>query len=129
MNTTERTDIQILRELASRVREIAEEPVMAERKQCWYDLHDLKGARPMVLAETGGVMGELIPESEYRCTERWARGLERGFRSTIFQWEHVKDDHVVEPFINVGWQVSIGDYGVTTEKQRTEGKGKLTRDR
>lgn len=123
---SDQADIRILRDLARRVREIAEDPPMAERRRRWHRLHALQHESPMILAETGGVLGELIPQAEYQCAEQWARGLERGFRVTLFQYEHVKDDHVVEPWINCGWQVSIGDYGVTAEKQRTENEGKLT---
>ncbi len=46
------------------------------------------------------------------CTDEWARGLELGFRTQIFQFEQLRDDHVVEPVINVNWRISGSNYGV-----------------
>ena len=46
-------DIEILRGLVQRKREIAQDPVMEERKQLWTRHAALDGQRPLLLAETG----------------------------------------------------------------------------
>jgi hypothetical protein len=118
-------DLKILRALFRRKREIAHAPVMDERKRQWLRLAALDPVRPMILAETSGVIDELIPISALQCREAWARSMERGLRELIFRYEHVGDDLVVEPWIQYGWEVSVGDFGVATELVRGANEGKL----
>jgi hypothetical protein len=122
--TANNDDIQILRELYRRQCEIAADPVMAERQSLWLQHSALNGSRPMILAETVGVLDELIPLETIRCQEPWARNLERSLREIIFRYESVKDDFVVQPFIDYGWLVDIGDFGVTTTLIHGENAGK-----
>ena len=123
--TLNKSDVQTLRALARRVREISQDPIMEERRRLWLKHNSLRGERPMILAETGGVLDELIPVSQLRCQEDWARNLERGLLNTIFVYEHVKDDSVVEPIITWNWRVNFGDYGVKSTRQTTTNDGKL----
>ncbi|MCU0502290.1 MAG: hypothetical protein MUC51_11085, partial [Anaerolineae bacterium] len=92
-------DVCILRHLLKRKREIAEDPIMAERRQLWTRHASLCRQRPMILAETSGVLDECVPLSTLRCQEPWARDMERGLRDLIFRYESVADDFVVEPRI------------------------------
>ncbi len=119
-------DRQILRDLARRVAEIAADPVMKERAELWRRHASLDSPRPMILAETGGVLNELIPESDYQCTSDWARGWESVLRDKIFTYEQVDDDSVITPTIDYHWQINIGDYGVVPEKHTTEGEKKTS---
>lgn len=119
-------DRQILRDLAKRVAEIAAHPVMEQRADLWTRQASLDSERPMILAETSGVLDELIPVSELQCEDEQARGMERGLRNRIFIHEEVSDDSVITPTIEYNWHISIGDYGVVTEKQTTEGDKKTS---
>jgi hypothetical protein len=118
-------DVSILRDLVRRKREIAQDPVMEERRQLWTALHSLERTRPMILAETSGVRDELVPISTLQCQEEWARGMERGLRELLFRCEQVGDDFVVEPRITYGWHVTVGDYGVEIPFVRAENEGRL----
>lgn len=118
-------DIKVLRDLFRRQREIAQDPVMAERAQLWTRHASLDSARPMILAETGGVLDELVPLSTLRCQAPWARQMERGLRELIFRYEHVRDDFVIQPWTQYGWFVDTGDFGVQTELVRGDNDGKL----
>ena len=118
-------DIRILRGLFQRKRELAQDPVMAERRQLWTDHASLRSQRPMILAETQGVVDELVPISTLQCREEWAQKLERGLRELIFRCEQVQDDFVVEPWIEYQWEVAIGDFGVETVLVRGDNAGKL----
>jgi hypothetical protein len=118
-------DIQILRALFQRKRELAQDPRMQTRKALWTAHAGLASQRPMILAETCGVLDELVPLSSLRCQADWARGLERELRELIFRCEQVDDDYVVEPRIECAWAVTIGDYGVQTEHVRGDNQGKL----
>ena len=119
------SDREALRRLAERKREIAEDPVMGERRRLWIKHASLQGERPMILAETQGLLPEVMPDSALRCDAGWARDLERKLRLEIFQYEHVGDDYVVEPWIDCHWRVTIGDYGVEVEKRRGDNAGRL----
>ena len=58
-----------LRQLAQKQAEYAALPVMAQRKQMWYDLNDARqGARPPVIIETWTFDRDFMPESVFRCT-------------------------------------------------------------
>lgn len=114
MSNLSEKDRNILRKLAEEKLRISQDPVNLERKTAWYKL-DAGDAdcRPMILAETGGVKDEKVPFSpELECEDEWARRLEMGLKGEIWQFENLKDDHIVEPFLNVPWQVKASDYGV-----------------
>ena len=113
-------DIDCVRRLAARKVEIAHDPLNMERKRLWY-AHDAGSAeRPLVLAEIGGVMGEVMPDSVLECQDPWLRGIEYGLRMEIYQFDVLKDDHVVEPVASVNWQVTGTDYGVQAVQHKAD---------
>jgi hypothetical protein len=118
-------DIRILRDLLRRKREIAVDPVMEERKVLWLRHAALDSQRPMILAETVGVLDEVVPLATLQCKAPWARQMERELRDLVFRYEHVRDDAVVLPWIQYGWFVDLGDFGVPLELVRGENEGKL----
>jgi hypothetical protein len=93
----------VLREMAKRYREIAEDPVMAKRKVLWRDLRDLKPQRPMILFETFSLMSYLS-DYEFRCEDPVARAVETKMIYTIRQFDQLDDDLVVEPYFRLGWK-------------------------
>ena len=107
-------DIDVLRGLAERKGGIAREAVNDERRRAWYGLDCGQGDRVMVLAEHGGVRDAKrpVPEDALECADEWAREVEYGLRAEIYQFEELRDDHVVEPYVDVKWQVTESDYGV-----------------
>ena len=123
--TTLPDDVQILRDLLWRTREITQDPIMARRRALWTRHASLDSQRPMILAETMGVLDELVPLSTLRCQEGWARDMERQLRDLLFRYQHVRDDFVVEPWIQCPWDVTIGNFGVETHLVRTDNEGKL----
>jgi hypothetical protein len=118
-------DIVILRDLLKRKRELAQDPVMQTRRELWTRLVSLEPVRPMILAETMGVLDELVPLASLRCQAEWARTMERSLRELIFRVEQVRDDWVVEPWIEYGWFITPGSYGVETVLVRGYNEGKL----
>ena len=120
-------DLQIIRELAKRVKEIAHGEVNQERKRLWTLHTDLKPERPMVLAEPGGVMGELSQDEKLQCVceSDYARGVEGRLRGIIYRFENVGDDWVVPQYLTTGWRVNLGDYGVEIPMHRGENDEKL----
>jgi len=106
------SDLNILRDLAKRVSEIAHSPLNEERRELWYKHNSLQKTRPLVLIESGIALNELVKESVLKCQEGWARGLELGFLRTIYHYENIDDDNVVEPYITCNWNVGVSGYGV-----------------
>jgi hypothetical protein len=116
------SDLAVLREVAQRKMEIANDPVNLQRRESWLELHSSSVGRPMVLAEWGGIMDQAKPfEPELACIEEWAQGVERELRQQIWVFERLKDDHVVEPVFDVRWNVEASNYGVEPVMHKVEG--------
>jgi hypothetical protein len=108
----ESTDRTLVRDLAQRVLERAHDPLNAERRAAWLDVHSGVPRRPMILAEWGGVRDPQPPFAPALvCTDPLARGLEAGLRQQLWVFDELRDDHVIEPFFNVNWAVSTSGYG------------------
>lgn len=121
-------DREILRGLARRVREIAENPEMPARRQRWYRLNALKPERPLVLCFPEGAWGELLPQSALECADEKLRGWEWGLRSKIYWWEKIRDDYALEPFLDFNWHVKAGDFGVQIPYKHGENRGSYVWD-
>ena len=112
-------DCDILRRLAAQVREIADNPLNLDRKRLWLQ-HDAGHAeRPMILAEAWVAYKDL-PDSSLECVEPWARGIEDKLRFTIYEFQTLRDDHVVEPYVQLNWRVNPSDYGVQSKTHYAE---------
>lgn len=117
-----RHDIDILQRLAERKAEIAQDPVNLERKKLWYQHDRGTSERPLVLAEVGGVRDRILPlpDSILECEDSWARRIESELRFEIYQFDVLKDDHVIEPYINTNWEVAVSDCGVRAVQHTSE---------
>ena len=119
-------DTGILRRLAARVASLAQDPVNLERKRLWYALDEGRSGRPMVLAEVGGILDEVAPAfGALQCEDPQARAIEQGFRVQIWQFDVLRDDHVIEPCFNVNWSVDPGNYGVQSVPHTVDNNGRL----
>lgn len=117
-------DLAVLRRLAETKMRYAQDPLNQERRQAWYNLDGGNHWRPMVLAEVGGIRDDRRPLSPIlECQDEWARGIEWGLRFELWQFETLKDDHVIEPYINTNWRVSTTDFGVQRVTHRADGEG------
>lgn len=92
-------DREILRRLAGRIAEIAQLPVQKEKAEMWRRLNQLEPVRPMVWINEIPWHEFEDDELKLQTTHPFARQLEAGFRRTIYQWEHMPADMVVEPVI------------------------------
>jgi len=116
-------DRAILRELAGRVREFAEETVNQECVRQWY-LHDENRAeRPLILTETDGGFPMIMPEYRPRCETPWAQKQEGDLRLLLLHAEVIQDDFPIEPVMNCPWPIQSSGYGVETGVTRTENAG------
>ena len=114
-------DVEVVRGLAARVAELAALPVQQERIREWQALNGLRPERPMAMIDeipwhelAGDVPGgdELTVASAHPFTS-W---LETELRRTLYRWNHVRVDMVVEPYVDVkkvidrpGWGIRIAE--------------------
>ncbi len=94
-------DKQILRKLAERYSQIASEEINKERASLWTDLNDLKSKRPMVwINEICWHEMNYNDELTLQCEGEFAKSIEDPLRKTIYQWDHLQGDMVVNNFID-----------------------------
>ena len=109
-----------LRELAARQAEYAALPVMAQRRQQWFDLNDgTANVRPPFILEATNFMFELLPDRRYRCLTGAGRAIERELVRYTRPHEVWQDDRVVPPTLDLPWFMEIDEFGPDV-KVRTE---------
>jgi hypothetical protein len=93
-----RKDNSVLRKLASRVAEIADHLIHEQIINQWKNLNALKKNRPMVwINEIPWHEMNVNDELTLQCTNEFCCQTEQILRRTIYQWEHLRADMVVEP--------------------------------
>ncbi len=90
------SDRRILRDLARRVAEIADAPVMALRRRRWIEHNSLRSTYPMMLVFPEGSWCELLPDTSLQCTDERTRAIEFELHRRIYGFEHFQDDTVLE---------------------------------
>ena len=106
-------DIEILRQLASQVAQIASLPVHKEKARLWTKLNDLKSERPMVWINEicwneVNVDDELTLQTEHL----WACDQEDQLRKTIYQWKHLPCDMIVNDYLVCPLAIHSTDFGI-----------------
>ena len=106
-----RQEKEILKSLAHTYAEIAALPEQDTRRKMWVNLNSLRMDRPMVLIDQipwqeMDVDGSLLCQVE----DPYWRRVENEMRQTIYKWNHMRVDMVVNPYIclprpiiNTGW--------------------------
>ena len=119
-------DIDTLRRLAWRRREIGELPEM-EAKRLAFRRHNAltPGQPPLLLCFPEGAWQEIFPENALTCENPLARAFELQLRRDIYWHDVLRDDAPFEPQFEVGWRVDFGSYGV--EAQSLSGESRESR--
>lgn len=108
----EQREKEIIRDLAKRVNELSQLPVMKERKKEWYRHNSLEAGKPMLLVFPEGAWRELITPESLQCTDDVAREIEWKLRAKIFRNEEINDDSVVENDWYVNKIISDTGWGI-----------------
>jgi len=90
-------DIQILRDLAKKYRDIADKEIQNERRDLWRRHNSLERTRPLIYMRWLAAWNE-APESKLECEDPFYRGHENFLRQMIFQ-DTLGDDYIIEPWI------------------------------
>jgi len=107
-------DKTILRSLGQKVAEIAALPVQEEKAELWQRLNRLERVRPMVLLRNG-TWHETRYQIELETEDEFARNQEWNLRSTLYHWEHMRDDTVYEAKIYSPVAVRSTGMGISTD--------------
>lgn len=116
-------DRDILRSLAVQMAKLAAEPVQQEKKKLWYDLNALKETRPVIFCDPENGWNEIITADQLKCEGGIARSWEMTLRKEIFWGDQMGDDKVIEPYFNIPYAATIGDWGLAEEMEGLEGHG------
>lgn len=109
-------DRAVLRQLAEKKAEIAALPVQKERAEMWRRLNDLKKVKPMVwVNEIPWHEMDVNGELEIQSSHPLCRQVELELRRTIYQWEHLPGDMVVEGKIYSPLVIHDTGFGITEE--------------
>lgn len=112
-------DTQVLRELAKKYADIAALPEQAQRRSMWMKLNTLHMERPMLLIDQIpwneiDVDGVLVNQVE----NRYWRRLETTLRQTLYKWEHMPADMVIDPYISLRRPIRNSGWGIEMNTTR-----------
>ncbi|UCF96916.1 MAG: hypothetical protein JSV89_17305 [Spirochaetaceae bacterium] len=106
-----RKEAQVLRDLATRWLEHANQSVMEERRRQWRAVKDLQAERPMILVETC-MLSDYIGRDELVCQDPYLRNIEKSLFEIVRHADEIGDDIVVDQYFRIPWDIEISDYGV-----------------
>ena len=109
---------QYLRELAKEKLEIANLPMMEQRRQEWIRHNDGRGERPMVCFESWTVQDKGFVPKEFKCESPEAQDVERQLLWDMFNYKMVEDDTVVSPEIRCPWITSMLPFGMPLKREK-----------
>lgn len=104
---------KVLRNLAYQWAEIADLPIHKEKAGLWQKLNDLESERPMVwINEIPWHEMNVNDELTLRCTNEWARSQELEMRKTLYQWNHMPGDMILNPWLDCPLSIHSSDFGM-----------------
>lgn len=118
----------ILRELATRVAELANRPIEEEKRKLWTLHNDLHQTRPLVFCDPENGWNEIITQNQMRCENPLSRIWEMALRKEIFWGERMQDDRVIEPFFNVPHHYVDTGYGIAEKVFKIDDQGSYVWD-
>ncbi len=111
-------DIQIIRDLAAELAEIAALPIQEEKRALWRKLNGLRPERPMVMIDQVCWNEMNVDDAlTLRCADAECRGYETMLRQTLLQWKRFRVDMVVEPFLRIPRAIHGLGAGVQAEEE------------
>lgn len=115
MNIT-KNERALLRKLGGKVAEIAALPINQQRRSMWQRLNGLKPVKPLIFVyEIPWHEMNYNDELTLRCTGDIGRQLEWKLRETIYRWEHLQGDMVVEPVVYSPLVIQNSGFGISEQ--------------
>lgn len=109
-------EVDVLRRLGERIAEIAALPVHREKAMLWQKMNDLQQERPMVwINEIPWHEMNVNNELTIQTNHPWARELEQSLRRTIYQWDHLPCDMIVNDYLDCPVVYHTTDFGIVED--------------
>jgi len=108
-------DIKILRNLAKKLSNIANQSIQSEKKKLWTKHNSLKKTRPLIICDPENGWNEIITEEQLLCTSRLAKHWEMILRKEIFWGEKICDDKPIEAKLDIGYTHIESGWGLENE--------------
>ena len=106
-------DTQRLRELAKKVAEIAADPVQDRNRKLWTAMNDLKAVRPLVhVRDLYYYTLEYKDEMRTTIEDPFLKNIEQILLLRIYEWNHLRVDRVIEPFIECPVVFTDSEFGL-----------------
>ena len=105
-------DRTVVRELARRVRELAECPCEAAKIEEWKRHNRFERGKPMLLVYMEDVWDELVPDHMLECEADDLRTIERLLRRRLYLAEHMRDDRPITGSWEVPLKTEDPKYGI-----------------
>ena len=106
----------VLRRLGEKIAKIASLPVHREKARLWQRMNDLQQERPMVwINEIPWHEMNVNDELTLQTTHTWARELEQNLRRTVYQWEHLPCDMIVNDYLDCPVVYRTTDFGIVEQ--------------
>lgn len=114
-----KTDRDILRSLAGRIAEIAALPVHEKTRAEWRRTNALKVGKPMIsiIQQPWNELWAVDDELELQTTDQFCRDIEWGLRCTLYQWDHMRGDMVIDPVYYTPLVIHDSGFGITSDAQ------------
>lgn len=107
---------EVLRRLGAKIAGIATLPVHKEKARLWQKMNDLEQERPMVwVNEIPWPEMNVNDELTLQTDNLWARELEQNLRRTIYQWEHLPCDMVINDYLDCPIVYRTTDFGIVED--------------
>ena len=107
---------EVLRRLGAKIAGIATLPVHREKARLWQKMNDLEQERPMVwVNEIPWHEMNVNDELTLQTDNLWARELEQNLRRTIYQWEHLPCDMVINDYLDCPIVYHTTDFGIVED--------------
>ena len=107
-------DKQRLRELAKKTAEIAADPVQEKNRKNWIAMNDLKPVRPLVhVRDYPYFLLEYQDEMRATIEDPFLKDIEQTLLLRIYEWNHIRVDRVIEPFIECPVVFTDSEFGLS----------------
>lgn len=116
-------EIKVLRDLATKVAEIAARPEEEKKAKLWTDHNDLKTTEPVVFVDPENGWNEIVTVDQLQCSDPLARVWEMQLRKLIYWADNMKDDKVIEKYFDVPYSFETNGWGVELQKHGGENNG------
>jgi hypothetical protein len=93
------SDVQIVRDLAKQVAEIAADPIQDERRELWRQHNSFVRTRPLILCMWEAAWFE-HPDAAPKCDDPFLQSYETALKMAIFK-HSLRDDTIIEPWLTV----------------------------